>query len=384
MSGTSNLGVGTSVGLPVMTAGTGDPGPAHDSQYGLGGYAEIATQSNLTTLFSLGTSVATSSIPFGRMRVGMLRIAQDTFQMALLQSAAGNTALGNVTSAQWQMCNVVYQFTSLANLITALTATPPLPVGIHQVTASGTNGYTLFVNYNGTSTTLAALEGTGTFNSSGGFTTALNGGAGNVPNGTYRVGSTTQNVVSNVATQLGTGGSGISNVSIAGTTGLTAANITTGGALTLTGTLAVANGGTGVATLTGLVKGNGTSAMSAAATSDVTALTLNRQLVTPTTGQTITLATVGFTNVAGVTNRYIIANTTNIAALTIALPASPVDGVIIEFAFVGGVSTLTITGGTLGALISGSSALPNQGGKWDFSSALTTTLGVNTYVNLVN
>jgi hypothetical protein len=50
-----------------------------------------------------------------------------------------------------------------------------------------------------------------------------------------------------------------------GTTGLTFSGgpITTSGTLTLAGTLAVANGGTGATTLTGVVKGNGTSAFTA-------------------------------------------------------------------------------------------------------------------------
>lgn len=50
-----------------------------------------------------------------------------------------------------------------------------------------------------------------------------------------------------------------------GTTGLTftGSPITTSGTLTLGGTLAVANGGTGATTLTGVVKGNGTSAFTA-------------------------------------------------------------------------------------------------------------------------
>lgn len=51
-----------------------------------------------------------------------------------------------------------------------------------------------------------------------------------------------------------------------GTTGLTASGgpITSSGTITLAGTLNVANGGTGANTITGLVKGNGTSPMSAA------------------------------------------------------------------------------------------------------------------------
>ena len=59
-----------------------------------------------------------------------------------------------------------------------------------------------------------------------------------------------------------------------GTTGLTLTGgpITSSGTLTLGGTLGVANGGTGAATLTGYVKGSGTSAMTASATIPTTDL----------------------------------------------------------------------------------------------------------------
>ena len=62
-----------------------------------------------------------------------------------------------------------------------------------------------------------------------------------------------------------------------GTTGLTLTGgpITSSGTLTLGGTLAVANGGTGAVTLTGYVKGNGTGVMTASATipnTDITGL----------------------------------------------------------------------------------------------------------------
>ena len=59
-----------------------------------------------------------------------------------------------------------------------------------------------------------------------------------------------------------------------GTTGLTTSGspITSAGTITLGGTLNVANGGTGAVTLTGYVKGNGTSAMTASATVPVSDL----------------------------------------------------------------------------------------------------------------
>jgi hypothetical protein len=64
------------------------------------------------------------------------------------------------------------------------------------------------------------------------------------------------------------GGSGtVTSVDVSGgTTGLTTSGgpVTGAGTITLAGTLAVGNGGTGATTLTGIVKGNGTSAFSAA------------------------------------------------------------------------------------------------------------------------
>lgn len=71
--------------------------------------------------------------------------------------------------------------------------------------------------------------------------------------------------INNVA--VGTGSGSVTSVAASGgTTGLsfTGSPITTSGTLTLTGTLGVANGGTGATTLTGLVKGSGTSAFTAA------------------------------------------------------------------------------------------------------------------------
>lgn len=64
------------------------------------------------------------------------------------------------------------------------------------------------------------------------------------------------------------GGTVTSVAASGGTTGLTFSGspITTSGTLTLGGTLIVANGGTGATTLTGYVKGNGTSAMTASST----------------------------------------------------------------------------------------------------------------------
>jgi hypothetical protein len=89
----------------------------------------------------------------------------------------------------------------------------------------------------------------------------------------------------------------------AGTTGLTPATATTG-AISLAGTLVVGNGGTGATTLTGYVKGAGTSALTASSTipnTDISGLgTMSTQNANSVavTGGTINGTTVGATTAA--------------------------------------------------------------------------------------
>jgi hypothetical protein len=97
---------------------------------------------------------------------------------------------------------------------------------------------------------------------------------------------TTANITVNAQGQItaaSNGAGGVTSFS-AGSTGLTPATATTG-AIALAGTLNVANGGTGANTLTGYVFGNGTSAMTASAT-------------IPNAGLTNSSLTVGTTNIA--------------------------------------------------------------------------------------
>ena len=78
---------------------------------------------------------------------------------------------------------------------------------------------------------------------------------------------TTDGSTASWGTPSGTGT--VTSVAVSGgTTGLTTSGgpITTSGTITIAGTLAVANGGTGATTLTGYVKGSGTTAMTASAT----------------------------------------------------------------------------------------------------------------------
>jgi hypothetical protein len=85
----------------------------------------------------------------------------------------------------------------------------------------------------------------------------------------------------------------------AGTTGLTPSTATTG-AITLAGTLVVGNGGTGVATLTGLAYGNGTSAFTAATGAQIVTV-IGSNAVTNATNATNT-TNVALTAGSGATN----------------------------------------------------------------------------------
>jgi hypothetical protein len=91
-----------------------------------------------------------------------------------------------------------------------------------------------------------------------------------------------------------------------GTTGLTPATATSG-AVTVAGTLVVGNGGTGVATLTGLAYGNGTSAFTAATGSEVVAV-IGSTFVTNATNAT-NAANVTLSAGSGATN-YIVYSAT--------------------------------------------------------------------------
>jgi len=81
---------------------------------------------------------------------------------------------------------------------------------------------------------------------------------------------------------------GVSSISF-GSTGLTPATATTG-AVTVAGTLVVGNGGTGVATLSGLAYGNGTSAFTAATAAQVVAVISTTAVTNATNAANVTLS----------------------------------------------------------------------------------------------
>ena len=124
-----------------------------------------------------------------------------------------------------------------------------------------------------------------------------------------------------------------------GTTGLTTTGgpITTSGTITIGGTLNVGSGGTGATTLTGYVKGNGTSAMTASATIPVGDLTGTLPVVNGGTGATTLTGYVKGNGTSAMTASATIPNTditglgtmSTQSANSVAITGGNIDGTIV-------------------------------------------------------
>ena len=180
-------------------------------------------------------------------------------------TAAANTAIAISSAAVSGLAaSATTDTTNAANITSGtlpsgrLSGTYSGITGVDTLTSGIWNATTIGVAYGGTGLTSTPsngnlLIGNGTGYSLAGLTAgsgiSITNGAGSITIATNVVGTVTSVDVSG------------------GTTGLSFSGgpITTSGTITAAGTLNVANGGTGAVSLTGYVKGNGTSAMSASA-----------------------------------------------------------------------------------------------------------------------
>jgi len=208
--------------------------------------------------------------------------------------------------------------TNLTGLPLSTGVTGTLPV------ANGGTGTTTPSLVAGTNVTISGTWPNQTINSSGGGGSMVYPGAG-IPNSTGSAWDTSYTTTGSgtvvalatsptlVTPILGTPQSG--NFSSGTFTWPTFNQNTTGTAAGLSSTLVVGSGGTGATTLTGYVKGSGTSALTASSTipsSDITGLgTMSTQDASSVaiTGGTINGATIGATTAAAVTGTVVTATT---------------------------------------------------------------------------
>jgi len=257
-------------------------------------------------------------------------IVKDSSNTVINRSIAVSGSGLSVSNADGTGGNPTLQLTGIAASIAALSGTGMLAItgggtSISGRTLAGTANQINIANANGASSAPvfsiaddAVLPGTGGVVVPNGTTAQTPAGAtGQIR---YNIDTQVFEGFANGAWNAFSLAGGVSTFS-AGTTGLSPSSATAG-AVTLGGVLNVANGGTGAGTLTGYVKGAGTSAMTASATipnTDITGLgtmsTQNASAVAITggtasgvaiTGSTINSTTIGagtaaagtFTNVA--------------------------------------------------------------------------------------
>lgn len=182
--------------------------------------------------------------------------------------------------------------------------------GVGTLTAGTWNANAIGVAYGGTGLTATPTNGQLPIGNGSGYTLATLTAGTNVT-----ITNTAGGIQIDATPSFG---GTVTSVDVSGgTTGLTFSGgpVTTAGTITMAGTLAVASGGTGAVTLSGYVKGNGTSAMTASTTipnTDITGLgTMSTQNASNVaiTGGAINGTTVGATTASTVRGTTVTATT---------------------------------------------------------------------------
>jgi len=257
------------------------------------------------------------------------------------QSAAGTTAMlgaGSNGQVLTLAAGIPSWATSTAGTVTSVGQS--FTGGLISVTGSPiTTSGTLALTVAGTSGGIPYFSSASTWASSGALTqygVVYGGGAAGAPVATA-AGTTGQILIGNTGAApswAALSSSAVSSISF-GTTGLTPATATQG-AVSVAGTLVVGNGGTGVATLSGLAFGNGTSAFTAATAA---------QIVSAISTTAVTNAT----NATNATNTGITDDTTTATAVyptwvTTTTGNLPQKTASTKFSFIPSTGYLSVTG----------------------------------------
>lgn len=280
---------GNTLTKATLTAGTGvtitnGTGSITISATGTGGTVTSINADGSTTGLTLTGGPITTS---GTFTLG-----------GTLGVANGGTGQTTYTNGQLLIGNTTGNTLTKATLTAGSGVSITNGTGSITISATGSGGSVTSVNADGSTTGLTFTGGPITTSGTltlGGTLAVANGGTGQTSytNGQLLIGNTTGNTLTKATLTAGSGiaitnGTGSITISATGgggtvtsvngsggTTGLTLTGgpITGAGTLTLGGTLIVANGGTGATTLTGYVKGSGTSALTASATIPTSDLT---------------------------------------------------------------------------------------------------------------